>query len=401
MEASTKESTAGPTIDAGVLVSHSPTADVDGLRHFARQIAETIDGELEMATGATWNFHFTERTRLHNDDARRPSDFLDEASLQMVEGPFDFIVVVTDVGLVSNSHAIVAGLASPASRVAVLSTRKLLLSPRGRPVRTLEDEAVHWNAASLLLHLIGHLMGLHHSQTAEGVMAPFSFDEDRDLARFSAHNRNILQRAVRRFPEPVQEGGTLRRFWFHLASAVRHPLHIVRFLWQNRAPFLALSLPRLATAAVTPTLILVFTAETWDVGVNMTTDSVVVFGLLSILAAACYLTTVQNLFFPRKEKHRVTRHMALLNVVVFLTILLAVVGLFVMVGLLMLFIEMYIFPPDLITAWPSLERPVVSFADKLRLAAFISIVGVLTGALAGGLESRAVIRHLALFLRRP
>lgn len=392
---------AGPTIDAGVLVSHSPTADVERLHHFARRITETSGGELKQATDANWKFHFTERTRLSDDDARRPSDFLDEASLQMVEGPYDFVVVVTDVGLVSSRRSIVGGLASPASRVAVLSTRKLLLSSRGQPVRSLDDEAVHRNAVTLLLHVIGHLLGLPHSREAERVMATYAFEEDRQIPQYSTRAQTNLRRAASHFPEPVQEGGTLRRFWFHVTSAVRHPLHIIKFLWQNRAPFLALSLPRLATAAVTPTFILVFTAETWDVGVNITNGSVCLFGALSVLAATCYLTTVQNLYFPRKEKHRITRHMALLNVVIFLTILLAVIGLFVMVGLLMLFVESYIFPSGLITAWPSLENPVVSFWDKLRLAAFISIVGVLTGALAGGLESRAVIRHLTLFLRTP
>lgn len=392
---------AGLAIDAGVLVSHSPTADTERLDRFIRCLTDISSDELGRATGATWRFHVTERTRLSSDDARRPSDFLDEASLQMVEGPYDLVVVVTDVGLVSSRRSIVGGLASPASRVAVLSTRKLLVSPRGQPVRSLEDEAVHRNAAALLLHLIGHLLGLHHSREAEGVMVPFTFEEDRQLPQYGARARTALRRAASHFPEPVEEGGALRRFWFHITSAIHHPLHVLKFLWQNRAPFLALSLPRLATAAVTPTLILVFTAETWDVGVNMANGAVWMFGILSILAATCYLATVQNLYFPRKKKRRITRHMALLNVVIFLTILLAVVGLFVMVGLLMLFIESFIFPSGLITAWPSLDDPVVSFWDKLRLAAFISIVGVLTGALAGGLESRGVIRHLALFRRTP
>lgn len=391
---------AGPTIEAGILVSHSPSADGDRLGQFARDLTETINGELRQATDVAWTFHFTERTRLSDDDARRPSDFLDEASLQMVEGPYDLVLVVTDVGLVSSRRSIVGGLASPASRVAVLSTRKLLLSPRGQAVRSLEDKAVRQNAATLLLHLIGHLLGLHHTM-GDGVMAPFTFEEDRQSTQYSTRARSALRQAASHFPEPVQEGGILRRFLFHITSAVRDPLHILQFLWQNRAPFLALSLPRLATAAVAPTFILVFTAETWDVGVNMTNGSVAMFGVLSVLAATCYLTTVQNLYFPREEKPRITRHMALLNVVIFLTILLAVIGLFVMVGLLMLFVESYIFPSNLITAWPSLENPVVSFWDKLRLAAFISIVGVLTGALAGGVESRVVIRHLTLFLRTP
>jgi hypothetical protein len=62
-----------------------------------------------------------------------------------------------------------------------------------------------------------------------------------------------------------------------------------------------------------------------------------------------------------------------------------------------LLIELYIFPPDLVQTWPTLNQPDVNFTDKLRLAAFISTIGVTTGALAGGFESRTVIQHLALF----
>lgn len=38
---------------------------------------------------------------------------------------------------------------------------------------------------------------------------------------------------------------------------------------------------------------------------------------------------------------------------------------------------------------------------SLRPAAFISMVGVTAGAPAGGLESRTIIRHLALFEDEP
>jgi hypothetical protein len=70
-----------------------------------------------------------------------------------------------------------------------------------------------------------------------------------------------------------------------------------------------------------------------------------------------------------------------------------------MVGLLMLFMELYVFPSDLIQTWPTLNKQAVNLTDLIRLASFISTVGVTTGALAGGFESRAVIRELSLFRR--
>jgi hypothetical protein len=43
----------------------------------------------------------------------------------------------------------------------------------------------------------------------------------------------------------------------------------------------------------------------------------------------------------------------------------------------------------------------VGLADLVRTAAFISTVGVVSGALAGGLENRTIVRHLTLFRDRP
>jgi hypothetical protein len=63
----------------------------------------------------------------------------------------------------------------------------------------------------------------------------------------------------------------------------------------------------------------------------------------------------------------------------------------------MMIIEIYVFPSDLMQTWPTLNKPVITLIDKIRLAVFISTVGVTTGALAGGLESKTLIRHLALF----
>ncbi len=118
---------------------------------------------------------------------------------------------------------------------------------------------------------------------------------------------------------------------------------------------------------------------------------------LSVLAATIYLSTSLNLFLPRKEDRVVPEHIAVANGTILLTMLLAVIGLFVMVALLTLLIVIGIFPEGLISTWPTLQDPVVTWVDKLRLAVFDTTVGVTTGALAGGLERRQILRELALF----
>lgn len=390
-----------PHIHAAFMIAHSPASDLEPLNAFCERLIEDVQEEIDDAADARWDFHIEDPTQLDNDNARRPSDFLDDATLRMAEGPFDLVIVVTDVPLSSRKRNVVAGLVTPVGRVAVISTRKLLVTPRGKAVRTLEDPSVRWNAAVLCLHLLGHLLGLHHAR--DEIMAPFDFREDRQtLPRFGDEARKRLRRYAPRIPDTTLTcGNFLQMIGYHLLSILRHPGHTLLPLWRNRAPLLPLALPSLATAAVAPTFILVFTAEIWDVGLNMPNPVVWAYAITSILAATWYLTSVQNLFYPREEKRVITEHMAIVNSAILLTIFFAMIGLFAMVGLLTLMIELYIFPPDLMRTWPTLEDPDVNLWDKLRLAAFISTVGVTTGALAGGLESRTVIRHLALFLDEP
>jgi hypothetical protein len=388
------------TIHVGVVVAHSPGADPDALGSLADRATRDALAPVEAATGLSWSFHESDAFRIPDREARRPSDFLDEASLRMAEGRYDAVVVVTDATLVSRHQRPVPGLASELARVAVVSTQRLRLGPRDRPVRDLDDAAVRWNAAALLLHLVGHVLGLGHG---DGAMEPFRFDPDRRSAPgFDDVDRDHLRRRASAIPERhTEDRGVLRRVAFHLRWAARHPGQVLRPLARNRAPLLALSLPKLATAAVAPTLVLVFSAETWDVGVHLTDLAAAGFAAASILAATGYLTGVQDLLFPREDRAALTEHTALVNVAVVLTVFAAIAGLFAMVGVLVLAIEVFVFPPDLITNWPTLENPQVGYADLVRTAAFVSTVGVVTGALAGGLESRTVLRHLALFRDRP
>lgn len=389
-----------PRIDVGVLIAHSPTADVEPLRSFAERTARDGVAELAAATDASWRVDCADPNPLNDAAPRRPSECLDEAALHMVKRPFDLVVVVTDVPLTTREERSVEGLASPVSRVVVVSTRRLLRRPGLETVQTLDSAAVRWNAATLLVHLLGHVFGANHEDG--GVMAPFSFDSARrSVPPFDADITQHLRKIATRIPETDVSRGRLRRLGFHVLSLVRNPGTVATTLLQSRAPLLPFSLPRLSTAAVTPTIILVFSAEAWDVGLNLTNRTAALFAVLSIVAAAFHLLSVQRLSFPRERSQVLTEHMALVNVTVFLILVVAMIGLFVLVGSNMFLIELVVFPPHLMTNWPSLEDPTVGLTDLVRVGGFISTLGVLSGALAGGIENRMALRHLALFRDRP
>jgi len=228
------------------------------------------------------------------------------------------------------------------------------------------------------VHLFGHVFGVGHDD--EEVMAPFSFDPARrNVPPFDADITRHLEEIATHIPEEDVSRGRLRRLAFHALSLARNPWTVASTLVQSRAPLLPLSLPRLSTAAVTPTLILVFSAEAWDVGLNLTNRITALFAVGSIVAAAVHLLYVQRLSFPRERSRVITEHMALVNVTVFLILVAAMMRLFVLVWSIMLLIELAVFPPNLMTNWPSLEDPSVGLADLVRVGGFISTLGVLSG----------------------
>jgi hypothetical protein len=131
---------------------------------------------------------------------------------RLVEGPYDIVIVATDVALLSRTRRFVPGLASPVSRVAVVSTHKLMAGPRDEPVQSLDTPAVRWNAATLLLHLLGHVLGAQHGSTDGGVMDPFEFDPSRrGTPDFDADAESYLHRIGQRIPEEESSRGRLAR----------------------------------------------------------------------------------------------------------------------------------------------------------------------------------------------
>jgi len=381
-------------VEVGVMIASSAAGDE--LRDFASRLAADIEGPLEQASGRDWRFQRGEVVKLEDNENRRGADFVSEASLRLAEGSYDLMLVITDATLVSRQQRIVSGLTSPLTRICVISTRQLRKPGRG-PDQALDDEKVRWNAAALALNLIGRVLGAGTRAADTGAMARFRLDSNRAKAEtFDKADR--IERLADRFIEPeYPTPGAIGALWAHLRAAVSQPLMILKALVHNRAPFLALRLPGFAAAALAPVFLLVFTAEIWDAGLGMSPGTAWSYAAISIAAATIYLSFVQRLFLPRKDGPTIPKHLAVANDVIFATIFLGVLGLFAMLILFSLALEILVFPQGLIATWPTLQDPQVDFYDKLRLAAFISTVGITTGALAGGLQRQVVLRQLALF----
>ncbi|MEX0684968.1 MAG: hypothetical protein WD267_09130 [Balneolales bacterium] len=390
-------------MNVGILVAIGKPDNKEAYVSFTKQLIEDVKGEIEESTGLPWYFDITDSVELKSDNSRSPADFLDKASLEMVEKPYDLMCVITDVPLRSLRQRMEPGLVSLVSRIMVISTRELMVSGRNNTELRLEDTRIQNNSALLFLHLTGHLLGLEHTPLGTSrIMGTDDFTRDfNTLPSFSDKERKVLSRNIKHAPErELKNGNLLEVFVFHILMTLRNPKDFFSPLLKNWAVFLPLSLPGLATAAFAPAIILIFNAEIWDVGLGMTNLTAGFFAVASIMFGSFYLVNVQSLFLPRKNKKVLTEHLAVTNSVIYFSLFFACIGLFFMVCGLILIIEFYVFPEDLMQTWPTLSKPEILLQDRIRLAVFISTIGVTTGALAGGLESRKVIQHLALFRSR-
>ncbi len=389
-----------PEMNVGFLIATGKLGNSDQLERLAKELGNLAKDELVRSISIPWFFDMADKVKLENDNPRGASDFLDRASLKMAEGPYDIVCVITDVPLISAKNTIQEGLSSEVTRVMVISTKEFINTRRRKVSRELDSQEVQLNITALFLHLTGHILGLKHRTAGESeIMRPYRYVENiSSIPSFASSEREYLKKYSDKMPDrELKNGNFVETFIFHILMTFRHLGKFFKPLSRNWAILLPLSLPNLATAAVAPALILVFTAEIWDVGLGMTNGTAAFFAVISIMFASFYLVRVQNLFLPMKEKRVLTEHLAVANSVIYVSVFLACIGLFIMVGGLMMIIALYVFPPDLITTWPTLNKPEVTLADKIRLAVFISTVGVTTGALAGGLENKTLIQELTLF----
>src|SRR5690606_27846340 len=104
-------------MNVGIVLVVSPLADIEEMKAFGGKLVEDVTKEMEVSTGLKWFFHPTDPVRLDSEAPKNPTEFLDTASHRMSEGPFDLIVVITDVPLVSRNKRTEAGLASVISRI--------------------------------------------------------------------------------------------------------------------------------------------------------------------------------------------------------------------------------------------------------------------------------------------
>jgi hypothetical protein len=322
-----------------------------------------------------------------------PLDFLEIGLAEKLERDLPFLLIVTEVDLSSSSLAYTLALPSPLTNIAIISTRRLdpvFWGDAPDPQRTAK------RLTTLMLHSFGHLVALHHERDTANVMYPLEGVEDLD--RMGRLTTPQLERIARVLPHEANErstrdgkSGFVCRILLGDAGAIARA--VVR-----ANPFRLLTrMPTMLAAALSVIIVLLFSAETWDVAHAVTVPQIVSFSIVSLAAAVFVLYRAFAFDTLLSRDRRITESGVVTIAATFLSLLLTLLVMFAFFGGLMYLAIITVFPERLMESWPGTGEATTAL-DHLKLSLFLAAMGVLAGSLGGRSDSRDLVRGVLFIL---
>ena len=329
-----------------------------------------------------------------------PSQLLVEGVVEREMRHWDFALVVTRGDLQSHYKPFALAVPSRAMGVAVISTVRLL------PEQTEDVDAeappcrrvMLCRLRTLALHLLGDLNGLPHGDGEEDLM--FEPASVKELDRM----KNFSEQGGRQLEQELAKVGDLRleeRPASHKMGIAVFYLHALRIGWRDIASAIVQARPwefpfrlsRLTTAALSALLILLMTAEVWDLGMNQSPGLVALLSVGSLGGTSIYVLNRQNLLLHRGRR-RLTEQKVFANISTSIVVLLGMTTTYLLLFGLAMLLGQLLFPRALVESWAASLPQTVSLGHYFIQAGFVSSLGILIGALGASFEGTPYFRHI-------
>lgn len=355
----------------------------------ARRAAHAMAARLAaLLPGFDWRITVLERDGPPAGPAAEPVLLLDAAGSVGDERHWDFALVVTDRPLVTHDRPSAMAMPARLLSAAVLSTAALA-GPDDAA------EALERRLLALTLHLFGRLNDLAPDTDCDRWMRtpgrPEDLDgidgyDDAELARL---RRRLAQVADLR----VEEEGDprARPVAFYLRSLWENRTELPQAVLRMRPWAFPLRLSRLTTAAGSTLVVLLLTAEAWELAAALGVGRLAALSLLTLAATSAYLLRAQRLLaHSRGPALRELRAVA--NVGTVLAVAAGMAVTWVAVFAVALAAGLLLFPPGLLAGWTGIGAPGLAIA--LKMAAFTAGLGIVVGALGASFEPHGYFRHV-------
>lgn len=346
-----------------------------------------------------WQLPLEVREELAGSPIEEPVALLDAGVVERNIRHWDFTVVITNADLVSYYKTDAIAAVSRSLEGAVISTRRI--DPRARSQSVSDSARIERLAQrihTLALHALGHYSGLGHTDEPRNLMFDFRTIEDLDRAEdFTGEQLTELQTDLREVADlRLEETASSQRsssLMFYLRAAWINRHDIGEALWEARPWQFPYRFSRLTTAALSAMLVLIVTAEAWDLGMTQGSLFVLLFSLVVILFTTIYSLTRQKLFV-RREHRRLSEQNVVTNVSTFAIVFVGMTTTYGLLFLLTLLGSKTLFGPLLADNWTTAFEGVPSFGHYLKLAAFVASLGLFIGSLGASFEKHTYFRHV-------
>lgn len=393
-----------PLIEVGwVLVGRFPPPDQRAVEHARERVLETLCREFP---GFDWRMPVVERETPPGPSPQvEIVDLLDQGVIERQAKGWDFALVLTGSDLQSFYKPFALGAPARSLFVAAASTVRIDPRASGRGVgdrRGSEDDRIEVMTArlhALVLHLFGHLADLEHNDDPESYMFDLGAVSDLDrMRRFSAGAVDALADELEDVADVrlEEERGALQsgRVGFYL-RVIRHNRGDIADGVRRARPWqFPLRFSRLTAAAFSALLILMMTAEAWDLGMSQQPIFVLLLSLATLVGASVYLLRRQGLLV-RRQISRLTELTVVSNVTTVISVVLGMITSYAMLFTTTLVLGRALYRPRLVAAWAESIGAAVSWRHYLVLAGFVASLGLLIGALGASFEGQTYFRHVA------
>jgi hypothetical protein len=389
--------TTRPPIEIGIIVA----GPIDAVDHEA--IVAAIDHLEKQLSGwldrFDWRFQTVRRDEWPTESAAEPIDLLTRARDERDELGWDFAWVMTATELVSHYKSGCFAVVASALDAAVISTSRL--DPRASDPTTkddhrrtkLTDRVVH-----VALHTLGDWLGLAHHGDQGNVMHEIdSLDGLRSTAHFDELQLQQLRETLEAIADQrLEEQAEYRRS--------RTPIFYLRATWENKAEIcdavlharpweFPMRLSRLTTAAVSTALVLLMTAETWDMATSQTFASVAALFAFAMVATTSYVAVRQQLLLSRNGR-RLTEQIVASNVSAVAIVGMGMLTMFALLSVLTLSAGWLIFPSAVVEGWAASIATPLTLRHYLLMAGTVGALGIIIGALGASFEQQHYFRHV-------
>ena len=346
-----------------------------------------------------WRLRKVRRDEWTSNSRIEPTDLLQQAREERDEQGWDVAMVITAADLVSHYKPFALAVISRALDVAVISTARV--DPRTVAPETHDDERrtqIEARVLRLALHSLGHWLGLvHHTESTNAMcdiesIADLSSGMEFTEEQIGQMRASLIDIADQRLEERADVRGT----WvplFYLLAGWENRREILDAVVQAKPWEFPSRLSRLTTAAVSTVLVLLMTAETWDMAMSQTAITVGGLFFFSITATTAYVAARQQLLLRRNERH-VSEQIVTSNVSAACIVAVGMFVMFLFLACVTALAGLLLFPPAVVNGWAASVENDIRWQHYVLMAGTVGSLGILIGALGASFEQQHYFRHV-------